>query len=105
MTGLTEEQYAERAAYIREWSAKNREATLITHRKANAKWQRANRHKHRAHESVRIAVKSGRLVRPESCQQCNKTCKPEASHDDYERRLDVEWLCRQCHARKDRRQR
>lgn len=55
----------------------------------------------RARNAVYRALKSGVLVRPDRCARCGKACKPQASHDDYARPLDVEWLCRACHARKD----
>jgi len=58
-------------------------------------------HKRRAHQQVYLAVKSGTLVRPTKCSRCEKECKPEASHHDYSKPLDVEWLCAKCHRRKD----
>jgi hypothetical protein len=46
-----------------------------------------------------LALKSGKLVRPQSCSACMKTCVPEAHHESYDqdKRLDVRWLCKQCH--------
>ena len=54
-----------------------------------------------ARNAVYAAVKRGTLVRPEGCSSCGIACKPEASHNDYKDRFDVEWLCRTCHLRKD----
>lgn len=69
----------------------------------NRRWREKNREKVRAHLAVARAIRAGRLVRPEICGRCGEARKIEASHDDYSRPLDVEWLCRQCHALKDRR--
>lgn len=55
----------------------------------------------RARNKVARAIKRGDLIRPDACGRCGKPCKPEASHDDYDRPLDVEWLCRLCHRAKD----
>lgn len=66
-------------------------------------WQARNPDKHRAHAAVAYAISKGRLVRPTTCERCGTGCKPEASHDDYAQPLVVEWLCRSCHAAKDRR--
>jgi hypothetical protein len=55
----------------------------------------------RARNVVQRAIKAGRLTRPDACQRCGTACKPEASHDDYDQPLLVEWLCRPCHAKKD----
>ena len=45
------------------------------------------------------AIRDGRLIRPESCSACKKSCKPEAHHDDYSNPLSVRWLCRSCHCK------
>jgi formylmethanofuran dehydrogenase subunit E len=57
----------------------------------------------RARGAVAYAVKIGDLVRPDTCEHCAATDVPiEASHTDYARPLDVEWLCQPCHQRKDK---
>ena len=58
--------------------------------------------KARASRAVTNALRSGRLLRPSQCSQCQKTCKPEAHHDDYTQPLEVRWLCRSCHCRHHR---
>lgn len=75
----------------REWS--KRKHKIEKHEKAVA-WERAL---DRIHDRVYGAVRSGKLIRPEHCSACNKKCKPEAHHDDYEKPLEVRWLCRACH--------
>lgn len=56
----------------------------------------------RARTAVTLAIKRGELTRPTECPKCGIKCTPEASHHDYSRPLDIEWLCRRCHAWKDR---
>jgi len=48
--------------------------------------------------TVSQAIERGILVRPEQCSNCGKKCKPQAHHDDYNKLLEVRWLCPQCHA-------
>lgn len=49
---------------------------------------------------VEAALKSGELVCPPACQACWKTYDQlEAHHDDYYKPLDVQWLCKKCHAK------
>lgn len=57
------------------------------------------------------AIKSGRLVRPSSCEECGREPPLMRSgvtgicghHADYSKPLSVEWLCRSCHLRRHRR--
>jgi hypothetical protein len=48
------------------------------------------------------ALRHKRLVRPDRCEKCGT--KPEYTieghHEDYNKPLDVMWLCRPCHARR-----
>ena len=50
-----------------------------------------------ARKAVDHAVKTGALIRPGSCSACGRQCKPHGHHDDYTRKLDVQWLCAHCH--------
>lgn len=50
--------------------------------------------------AVHRAVKSGKLNRSCICEKCGIDCKTEAHHlngYNQEHRLDVVWLCRNCH--------
>lgn len=51
----------------------------------------------KARKAVFMAIKKGCLVRANNCQMCNKECKPEAHHGDYNRPLEVIWVCKPCH--------
>jgi hypothetical protein len=70
-------------------------------RAIQANFRKAHPEKKSAWNKVYKAVKAGLLTRPEMCGRCSLECVPEASHDDYTRPLDVEWLCKSCHAEKD----
>jgi hypothetical protein len=48
------------------------------------------------------AIRDGKLIRPDSCSACKKSCKPDAHHDDYSEPLNVRWLCRSCHCKHHR---
>lgn len=65
------------------------------------RWRAKHPEKHLAQKAVQRAVRNGTLVRAAVCERCGKACKTEGSHDDYQKRFEVEWLCRQCHAKKD----
>jgi len=94
--------------YCRDWRAVNSEAVSAYQRAwraANPKmskdlvraWCDANPEKVRARYLVKDAVRRGDLVRPGMCSKCNKPKPVDGHHPDYERPLDVIWLCRSCH--------
>ena len=55
------------------------------------------RHRSNARKAVTEALKLGRLERPAHCERCERELPVEAHHFDYNRPLDVTWLCRPCH--------
>ncbi len=49
--------------------------------------------------AVAKAIKEGRLIRPTTCSRCHKeNCPIAGHHKDYNKPLDVEWLCLPCHS-------
>lgn len=48
-----------------------------------------------ARRAVQVAIRAGRLVR-QPCEKCGAD-KAHAHHDDYDRPLEVRWLCRKHH--------
>lgn len=80
------------SVYMKEYRIKNKE-------KLNQQckdWAAKYPWKVRAKTAVSDAIRKGVLVRPDNCEECGNT-KPEAHHDDYNKQLDVRWLCRLCH--------
>lgn len=55
--------------------------------------------KQKANLLVALACKSEELVRPDKCQTCGKPGKILAHHDDYDKPLEVRWLCSACHGK------
>lgn len=82
------------------------DATLASRRRTPAQekayYERHKDHrqkKNRAYAKVQRALLSGKLVKPEVCEECSSVAKLEAHHDDYDKQLEVKWLCRFCHRR------
>lgn len=79
-------------------------------RRRRERWQ-PDAIKVRARKAVERAVIAGRLVRPIECERCgaepapqsNGTSSIEAHHDDYDKPLEVRWLCTTCHGVEHRR--
>ena len=81
----------------REWLRNNPEYNKSRQRKYLS--DPNNLQKHYARVAVRNALKRGTLIKPNSCSECGKKGKVEADHHDYSKRLDVTWLCRDCHVK------
>ena len=63
----------------------------------NTRRRRADPRYDAAHNAVIRAVQAGKLVKPASCEWCPRTDNIHGHHDDYDRPLDVIWLCPVCH--------
>jgi hypothetical protein len=83
-----------RAAYNASWKREHPE----NHRAYNASWIERHPEATFAHRQLRNAVRRGELARPTSCESCGGTGRVHAHHDDYDKPLDVVWLCAVCHA-------
>lgn len=58
-------------------------------------WRAADKRRMAAHNAVARALRSGSLVR-QPCERCGNA-KSLAHHEDYDKKLDVVWLCEPCH--------
>jgi uncharacterized protein with PIN domain len=57
--------------------------------------------KGQARSILQDAVRCGRITRPSICQQCQSSERAiQAHHENYDRPLDVVWLCTKCHGDK-----
>jgi hypothetical protein len=51
-----------------------------------------------ARQKVAYAIKTGVIVKPSLCEHCGRSRRTEGHHMDYEKPLEVIWLCTSCHA-------
>jgi hypothetical protein len=59
------------------------------------KWRAADRRRQVCHNAVARAVRSGNLIRMD-CKKCGSK-NSLAHHENYDKPLDVMWLCQPCH--------
>ena len=82
---IEREKYKERrAAYNKEYQ----------------KHYRKDKEKYIARMELNNAIKLGKVIRPDICENCNEKGFIEAHHTDYKKTLEVEWLCIICHSKK-----
>lgn len=79
----------------KDWAEQNRESV----NKSNAEWKSRNPKKVNAHNMVNNSLRDGKIVKPLSCECCSVFTETlHAHHSDYNKPLDVEWLCVPCHS-------
>lgn len=78
-------------------SERLKDPKIRTERNAlKAKWQEKNHIKRAAHIITGNAIRDGKLIK-ERCEKCGEA-KVDGHHDDYEKPLEVRWLCKKHHA-------
>ena len=65
--------------------------------RANEAWRKRNPDSCQAHNLVNNAVRDGRLYKPNQCESCSTETALHGHHCDYNKPLDVMWLCDPCH--------
>lgn len=71
---------------------------FASHKRSNTKTWDKYRYKQTAREAVAMALKTGRLVKPDKCEICAYQGRIEGHHNDYSRPLAVVWVCTTCHS-------
>jgi len=66
-------------------------------------FRETNRIARNAQSLLGYHVRQGNITKPSTCERCGADDKKiEGSHDDYSKVLEVEWLCKSCHVKKDK---
>lgn len=66
------------------------------HKRACDKWVKNNEKKRHAEIMVGNAIRDGKLIK-QPCEVCGREDRVHAHHCDYDKPLDVMWLCPICH--------
>ena len=69
----------------------------LAHKKAVQKWRQLHAKKYDAYNKVYCALKCGRIKKPTICPECRKEVPVQAHHEDYNKPLEISWLCESCH--------
>jgi len=63
-----------------------------------------NPEKYRAHNAIYYAIVTGKMKRSVFCESCGLPAKTEGHHTNYDKPLEVIWLCRKCHRKAHRKE-
>ena len=86
-----------RVNFYYDWYHKNGRKRAKDYREVIIEWRKNNPEKVRAHEAIRRAIRTGKLIKPKSCSECGKEKRLHGHHFDYSKPLEVIWLCASCH--------
>ena len=64
---------------------------------AKTAWTEPGTKAYDAHTELNNAVRDGKKKKPKKCSRCGKGGQINGHHSDYDKPLDVEWLCNSCH--------
>lgn len=73
------------------------ERQRAAHNEAVKRWRQKSAKRYAAQQAVKKALANGSLIRWPGCAACHRKRGLEAHHYDYDRPLDVTWLCMKCH--------
>ena len=62
------------------------------------KTQKKHYYKQNARVKMRLALLAGKIIKPNKCEKCEQIKIVEGHHFDYEKPLEVVWVCRKCHS-------
>lgn len=83
--------------YFQTYGKKLTEKQKSDHRRNHKIYLERNKSKIKCRRKFIYAVNSGKLKRPQKCSSCGGK-NPEGHHPDYNKPLEVIWLCKRCHS-------
>lgn len=84
----------------KKWRKKNKEKYRLIVKRHAESYKKRNNHKIKARRKVAYAMSVGK-IKKENCKIC-KAENSEAHHNDYDKPLNVIWLCQKCHKKEHR---
>ena len=84
-----------------EYKRKNRDKLLASQYKRRSNPTHEDSQKRKAWNALYYAVRKGRVTKAKSCQLCGSTENIQGHHNDYNKPLQVMWVCQKCHAKLD----
>ena len=83
--------------YYRDWYAKNGRKRAGNYIEAILEWMQMFPERMRAMQKLHYAIFKGDIIRPNICERCKRVGKVHGHHANYEKSMEVEWLCASCH--------
>ena len=92
------ERYKEKQReYYHKWYAENGRQRKSGYAICIKSWQDSNPIAMSVRNEIAQAIRMGKLIRARICSSCNKEKRTYAHHPDYQKPLEVIWICASCH--------
>lgn len=88
--------YQQNKKSIKKYQKKNPDKVI----KSTLNWRKKNKKKRNAQSMLQRYVKIGKIIKPVICENCKLKKDLQGHHEDYNKPLDVNWLCAECHKNK-----
>lgn len=83
--------------YYKQWYKKNGRVRDLLFREIIYKWRENNPLAVSAYKILHKEIRNNKLIIPINCVICKQKKRLSAHHEDYNKPLDVKWLCSSCH--------
>lgn len=83
--------------YYKKWYKENGRKRKENYQDIIMNWIIHHPKEKEASEKLNRAIKKGIIVKPEICSICNIKTKLVGHHDNYDKPLEVRWICQSCH--------
>lgn len=85
--------YQQNKSSIKKYQQNNRDKVI----KSTINWRKKNPKKRNVHNILQYHVKVGNIIKPDICENCKLEKILQGHHENYNKPLDVIWLCPECH--------
>jgi len=84
--------YKQRMRKSREWGQHRGDRSA-----QSARYREKYPERVRASGQLQYAVQTGKIKKPKHCEICLRKGEVEGHHEDYDKPLEVVWICWSCH--------
>lgn len=81
----------------KEVNKRQRKNNPFNHRRRNNEYNKKFPQKAKARLLILTAIRSGNIIKPDKCTICDRKAKLTGHHEDYNKPLEVVWICASCH--------
>jgi len=84
-------------SYYKGWYAVHGRNRADNYQEVILEWRAEHPERVRAMSKLNAAINTGKVVKPEFCEDCGRQTRLSGHHEDYSLPLKVIWLCASCH--------